>query len=166
MLKTQKFLVVLASMLMVQSTFAATATGTLAVTATVGAACTVGVGSNLLPFGTYTPGVTLDVNGLLSVQCTSTVPYTIALDQGAGAGATINTRILTNPSPAGTLQYTVYTDPSRTTVWGNGTTGSTVSGVGTGSSDPKTVPGRIFAAQSGTITPGNYTDTVNITVNF
>lgn len=165
MLKAKNFLIGLASMLMVQTTFAATSLGTLAVTATVGTACSVG-GSNPLPFGTYTPGVTLDVNGLLSVTCTSSVAYNIALDQGAGAGATISTRILTNPSPAGTLQYTIYTDPARTVIWGDGITGSTVPGVGTGAPQSITVPGRIFAVQAGTITPGNYTDTVNITVNF
>lgn len=166
MFKARNLLFGLVPLFISQLAFAATATGTLSVTANVGANCSVGVATNLLPFGTYTTGVNLDVNGVLQVTCTATANYNIALDAGAGTGATIPTRILTNPSPAGTLQYTIYTDPTRTTVWGNGTTGSTVAGVGTGAAQSVTVPGRIFAAQAGTVSPGNYTDTVNITVNF
>lgn len=166
MFKTRNVLIGLIPLFISQIAFAATATGTLSVTANVAAVCSVGVATNLLPFGTYTSGVALDVNGTLQVTCTATANYNIALDAGSGVGATIPTRILTNPSPAGTLQYTIYTDPTRTTVWGNGTTGSTVAGVGTGAAQSVTVPGRIFASQTGTVSPGNYTDTVNITVNF
>lgn len=166
MLKVRNALFGLVPLLISQLAFAATATGTLSVTANVAANCSMGVATNLLPFGTYVSGVDIDANGSLQVTCTATANYNIALDAGAGVGATIPMRVLTNPSPAGTLQYTIYTDTTRTTVWGNGTTGSTVLGTGTGAAQTVTVPGRIFATQTGTVSPGNYTDTVNITVNF
>lgn len=149
-----------------QTSLAATATTVLSVSSTVIAACA--VGSSTLAFGAFTPGgVALDVNGSLAVTCTNGSSYTIALNAGSGAGATIPIRVLTNPSPAGTLQYTIYTTAARIIVWGDGTSGSaTVAGTGTGVTQSVTVPGRIFAGQGGTATRGNYTDTVNITVTF
>lgn len=163
-----KILLGLIILLINQIAIAGTATGTLAVSAIVGDTCSVGVGSNILAFGTYTPGgAALNTNGSLSLTCTDGDTYTVALDAGSGSGATLATRILTNPSPAGTLQYTIYTTTARTTVWGDGTAGTaTVPGTGTGALQSITVPGTIFAGQTATVTPGNYTDTVNITVTF
>ena len=148
-----------------QAPLAATATAALPVSATIIAACA--VGSSTLAFGAFTPGgAALNVNGSLTITCTNGSGYTIALNAGSGSGATIPIRVLTNPSPAGTLQYTIYTTTARTTVWGNGTTGSTVAGTGSGVAQAITVPGTIFAGQGATATPGNYTDTVSITVTF
>ncbi len=164
MFKAQNVLIGLVPLLMSQLTLAATATGTLSVTANVVDTCTVGTGSNLLAFGTYT-GVVSDVNGSLFVTCTASDTYSIALDVGIGGSFT--NRILTNPSPGGTLQYNIYTTAPRTTVWGDGTgvTG-TVSGTGNGASQSITVFGRIPAGQTAGVTPGNYTDAVTITVTF
>ena len=166
MFKAQNVLIGLVPLLMSQFTLAATATGTLSVTANVVDTCTVGTGSNLLAFGTYT-GVVSDVNGLLFVTCTAGDTYSIALDVGTGAGASFTNRILTNPSPAGTLQYNIYTTAPRTIVWGDGTAGTgTVAGTGNGASQSVTVFGRIPAGQTVGVTPGNYTDAVTITVTF
>jgi spore coat protein U-like protein len=149
-----------------QTLLAATATASLPVSATVIAACA--VGSSTLAFGAFTPGgAALNVNGSLTITCTDEDNFTIALNAGSGSGATIPIRVLTNPSPAGTLQYTIYTTTARTTVWGDGSAGSaTVAGQGTGVVQTITVPGTIFAGQATTATPGNYSDTVNITVTF
>ncbi len=166
MFKARNILIGLAFLLISPKMLAATATGTLAVTANVADTCTVGTGTNLLPFGTYT-GTVLNVNGILQVTCTAGDTYTVALYAGSGAGATLISRTLTNSSPPGTLHYTIFTDPTRTTVWGDGTAGTaTVPGTGTGSAQSITVPGTIFAGQTVGVTPGNYVDTVNITVNF
>ena len=144
---------------------AATATAVLPVSATITAACA--VGSSTLAFGTFIPGgAALNVNGSLRITCTNGSSYSIALNAGTGPGATIPVRVLTNPSPAGTLQYTIYTTTARTTVWGNGSAGPTVTGTGSGVAQTVTVPGTIFAGQGATATTGNYTDTVSITVTF
>ena len=166
MFKARNMLIGSAFLLMSPMVLAATATGTLSVTANVADTCAVGTGTNLLPFGTYT-GAVLNVNGILQVTCTAGDSYTVALNAGSGSGATLATRILTNPTPAGTLQYTIYTDPTRVTVWGDGTAGTaTVAGTGSGAAQSITVPGTIFAGQTATVTPGNYTDAVTITVTF
>lgn len=168
MLKARNLIIGLVPLLISQLSFAGTATGTLSVTANVGDTCTVSSGSSLLAFGTFSPGgAALNANGNVTVTCSSGDTYTVALDQGSGTGATIPVRVLTNPSPAGTLQYTIYTTAGRTIVWGDGTGSSqTVAGTGTGVAQNITAYGTIFAGQTATATPGNYTDTVNITVTF
>ena len=145
---------------------AATSTAPIGVSATVIAACA--LGTSTLAFGAFTPGGSaLNANGSLIITCTNGDNYTIALNAGSGSGATIPIRVLTQPTaPTGKLQYTIYTTTARTTVWGNGTTGSTVAGTGSGVAQTITVPGTIFAGQGGTATPGNYTDSVTITVTF
>jgi spore coat protein U domain-containing protein, fimbrial subunit CupE1/2/3/6 len=145
---------------------AATSAAPISVSATVIAACT--LGTSTLAFGTFTPGGSaLNANGSLIITCTNGDHYTIALNAGLGSGATIPVRVLTKlAAPTGTLRYTIYTTTARTTVWGNGISGSTVTGTGTGVAQTLTVPGTIFAGQGGTATPGNYTDSVMITVTF
>lgn len=149
-----------------QTSWAGTATGTLSVTANVVDTCTVAATGNLLAFGAYT-GALNNTNGSLSLTCTDGDTYTVALNIGTGSGATFTNRVLTNPSPAGTLNYNIYTTAGRTVVWGDGTgTTATVAGTGTGALQTLTVFGQIPAGQTATVTPGNYTDTVTITVTF
>ena len=78
---------------------AATATASLAISANVLSTCSLTGGS--IPFGTYT-SAQLDQSGTMSVLCTNGVPYTVALDAGAGSGATISARKMTG-SGGGTL---------------------------------------------------------------
>jgi spore coat protein U-like protein len=161
-----RILITLFAVLFSQFTAAATATGTLSVTASVANTCTVGTGSNLLAFGAYT-GAVNNTNGSFQVTCTAGGSYSTALNIGTGSGASFTNRVLTNPTPAGTLNYNIYTTAGRTVVWGDGT-GATavVPGTGTGAVQTVTVFGQIPAGQTATVTPGNYTDTVTITVTF
>jgi spore coat protein U-like protein len=73
----------IAAMIAVSSApaIAATATGSLVISATVLSACAPTGGT--IPFGNYT-SAQLDQTGTLAVLCTSGVPYSIALDAGAG----------------------------------------------------------------------------------
>lgn len=161
-----RILVGLFAIILCQTSWAGTATGTLSVTANVVDTCTVAATGNLLAFGAYT-GAVNNTNGSLSLTCTDGDTYTVALNIGTGSGASFTNRILTNPSPAGTLQYNIYTTAGRTVVWGDGTgTTATVPGTGTGALQTLTVFGQIPAGQTATVTPGNYTDTVTITVTF
>jgi spore coat protein U-like protein len=162
-----RILIALFTVFFAQFTWAGTATGTLSVTATVTDTCTVGTGSNLLNFGAYT-GALNNANGSFQVTCTDEDSYTTALNIGVGTGASFTNRVMTQPTaPAGTLNYNIYTTAARNTVWGDGTASTaTVVGTGTGLLQTVTVYGQIPAGQAATVTPGNYSDTVTITVTF
>ena len=141
---------------------AATVTTTFQVDATVISSCS--VSATNLGFGNYDSlaATPTDATSTVSVQCSLLTTYEIGLDAGVGSGATVTTRRMT--LGADTLDYTLYQDSARTTVWGNTVSSDTVAGTGTGLSDPYTVYGRIPAGQI--VNTGNYTDTVTVTVNF
>lgn len=137
-------------------------TSVFSVTATVLTSCTV-VGGVPLAFGTYTPGVAKDGTTTFTATCTLSTPYTLKLSAGLGSGATFDTRRMT--SGTDTLDYSLYTDAGRTTVWGDGTGGSsTVASTGTGVVQTFTVYGRIPSSASATI--GTYVDTITITATY
>ncbi len=136
-----------------------TATTTIAISATVQATCT--VSAVALAFGTYT-GTALAGTTTISVQCTNTTPYNVGIDQGGGTGATVTTRIMTNGGA--TLSYSLYTNVTHTSVWGNTIGTNTVTGTGNGAVQALTVYGLVNGTQFPT--PGSYTDTVNVTVTY
>ena len=133
--------------------------------------CTVSaVGTN---FGVYDPlsAVPLDTTGTLQVTCTSGLPvivdYEIQLD--AGQLGSYAARAMTNG--ASLLTYNLYTDATRTAVWGDGTGGTAVVGIkyslppaGTTQTDTYTVYGRAPARQ--VVTVGSYLDTITVTLVF
>jgi spore coat protein U-like protein len=143
---------------------AATATSTLDVATTVTANCAVTAGSLVLSGFTETGGAT--GAGSFGVTCTNESGYTIALDAGTGAGATVAARVLTGAADATkTLTYGLYSDAAFATLWGDGTGGSApVAGTGTGQLQTVPVYGKIFGGQFPTAQ--SYTDTVVITVNY
>ncbi|MBL8511491.1 MAG: spore coat protein U domain-containing protein [Betaproteobacteria bacterium] len=130
-----------------------------------------------LPFGTYNPLSTtdLDVNPVIRVSCTlqsnprpQAVSYSIALNKGSTA-ATFNPRQMA--LGAERLNYNIYTNAARTTIWGDGTSGTTaVTGtftlntIGGTSNRNHTMRARIPQGQD--VAAGNYTDTVTITLTF
>jgi spore coat protein U-like protein len=64
------------------------------------------------------------------------------------------------------LNYNIYTSAARTTVWGNGTSGTaTIGGTGTGTSQSVTVYGRVGSGQT-SVPAGAYADTVAVTVTY
>jgi spore coat protein U-like protein len=145
---------------------AATASNTFQVTATVISACTVSgatlnFGSSIDPLATATP---LDASSTLSVVCTNTTPYTVALDAGQNAGGAANFGARAMKSGSDTLGYQLYLDAGRSTVWGNGTGSSTHSGTGTGSTQNLTIYGRLPSLAN--VVPGAYTDTVTVTISY
>ena len=98
----------------------------------------------------------------LQVTCTNTTPYNIGLDAGTGSGATVATRKLT--SGGATVNYTLYSDSGRTTLWGNTVGTDTVAGTGNGTGQTLTVYGRM--PPQTTPAPGTYTDTITVTVTY
>ncbi len=147
-----------------QQASAATATTTFSVQITIQAECT--VSATTLDFGTN-PGVltaNVDAANSVSVTCTNTTPWTLSLDAGTGSGGTVLLRKMTGPGAA-TIDYTIYRDPARTQVWGDGTLGTfTVTGTGTGSAQAQIGYGRVPPQSAPT--PGNYLDTITATVTF
>jgi len=117
-----------------------------------------------MAFGTaQVLGSNIDVTATVSPTCTNTTPYTISLDVGSGAGATVAARRMTGPASA-TVAYSLYRDAARTLVWGVTSGTDTVAGTGNGTAQPITVYGRVPPQSSSA--PGGYTDVVTATVTY
>ncbi len=139
---------------------AATTTTTFGVSATVQATCL--VSATPLAFGTYT-GVAANSTSTVSVTCTNTTPYNVALSAGLATGATVTTRKMIGPASA-LLTYAMYTDSSRTLNWGVTSGTDTVPGTGNGAAQGITVYGQVPAGQY--VAPGAYSDTITATVTY
>jgi spore coat protein U-like protein len=143
---------------------AATATSTFSVTGQVVATCSISAGA--LAFGSTIPtpvNSNIDATSTITATCSNAVPFSIALNAGQGAGATMAVRKMS--SGTNTVNYTMYTDAGRTTVWGDGTAGSVVNSL-TGTGAPQAIPvfGRIPTGQ--TPATGTYNDTILVTLTF
>ena len=131
------------------------------VSATVVASCV--VSGNTLNFGTA--GVLIanvDATSTVSATCSYTTPYNIGLSVGSGAGATVAVRKMT--SGAKTINYSLYTNSGRTTLWGNTIGVDALSGTGAGTGQNLTVYGRV--PPQTTPAPGAFSDTIVITVTY
>jgi len=145
---------------------ALTATTTFGVSATVLKTCS--VAANALAFGNYTPAAgALAVNTTVNVKCTKGTTFTVALNGGATAGGTITQRLMTNGTD--NLQYNLYTTAAFSTLFGDGTTGVTMPGTGTGLATAVAVT--VFGslpdnATNQGVSTGAYVDTVGVTVTY
>ncbi|WP_260928894.1 spore coat U domain-containing protein [Novosphingobium sp. 9] len=134
------------------------------------ALCSCGVTSTGLAFGNYDAGTTAprDVNATVTVNCTSLAQINGGAVISLSGGESGNPAARRMVKGADTLTYQIYSNTARTTVWGNGTGGtSTVTVSLTGllsSSATATAYGRIPARQF--VRAGAYTDTVTITVTY
>lgn len=139
-----------------QAAYGATANGTLDVQATVINTCVVATSPVVFS------NVGLDevtANGAITVNCTNTSAFTVALD-GGDAGD-ISARTLSHTTLPASFGYQLYTDAGLTTVWGDGVTGSQANG--TGPSQTLTVYGRTTSTPD---TAGAYSDEVQVTVTY
>jgi spore coat protein U-like protein len=144
------------------SSQAASTTSTFTTQVAITATCTINSASTL-DFGTQgVLAANVDQTSTIQVTCTNTTPYNIGLNAGTGSGATVAVRKLT--SGGATVNYSLYSDSGRATVWGNTVSTDTVAGTGNGSAQSYTVYGRIPAQT--TPAPGNYTDTITVTVTY
>lgn len=139
-----------------------TAQTTFRVTATVNAVCE--VTATDLSFGAYTAqaGTQLLGTTLLRATCTPNTTYNIGLNEGTSPGATVNQRKMVSGS--NNLNYQLYSDANRTTIWGNTTGTDTVTGSGTGIAVDHTVFGAVPAAQ--VVPAGEYGDTITVRVYY
>ena len=139
----------------------------------IGPLCSCTVSTGNVVFGSVNPlaiGST-DSTGSVRVTCGGVadlaIPYQIELGPG-GSGSVAARRM---SSGANSLGYGLYSDPSRSSSWGNIAQGMAVSGfiqLGVlGSAPPvtHTVYGRIPSGQI-TAVPGVYADTITVTVTY
>jgi spore coat protein U-like protein len=139
---------------------AATLTTTFGVGATVQAACDVSATS--MVFGPYT-SATVNATSALSVTCTDSTPYNVALSAGISAGSTAASRQMTGPG-ASLLRYMLTSDSARTRNWGATPGSDTVAGTGNGAVQHLIIYGQTPGAQF--VTPGAYADTITVTVTY
>ena len=138
-----------------------------------GLGCSCSISADDVSFGTYDPisASNHDATGEVRVTCGAivasiTVSYTISLSSGS-SGTSLSRSMANGGS---TLAYNLYTNPSRTSVWGNGVGGTVTLGNSYTLSlvFPKTdafpVYGRIPPGQ--TVGAGSYTDSLIATVTF
>ncbi|MBZ9978061.1 spore coat U domain-containing protein [Mesorhizobium sp. BR-1-1-10] len=145
------------------SAFSATATGNLNVRITIQAECKVVTAADL-DFGTRgVVDANIDQTTTISVQCTNSTPYSVGLNAGGGAGATVAVRKMTGPASA-TINYAIYRDAARTQVWGNTVGTDVITGTGNGSAQSLTAYGRVPAQT--TPAPGVYSDVVAVTITY
>jgi spore coat protein U-like protein len=112
------------------------------------------------PLSSQTDGATT-----VSVKCTKNSAYTVGLNAGTTTGSTIAQRLMANG--ADTMDYNLYTDAGRASVWGN-SAGSWVSGTGAGMGTAQVlnVYGRVAAGQTN-LAVGTFTEpTVTVTVTY
>lgn len=129
------------------------------------------IGATIQPICTVSPG-RLDFGTIISldrpadaqtwveIQCTAGTRYEIALEGGRGGGKDPARRLLA--SGPDILNYAIYSDARRILPWGNGTTGATVTGTGTGNREMLKIFGRIHAQPAAVA--GNYSDELIISV--
>jgi len=153
-----------APILLASPAFASTTSSTLNVDATVTANCT--LSTSAISFGTVNPisGSNVDATGGISVTCTNGTSWTASAGVGSGSGASFAARRMS--SGGNTLNYNIFTDAGRTTVWGDGTgSTATLGNSGTGTAQNVTLYGRVASGQTA-VTPGSYSDTVAVTVTY
>ncbi|MBO1056630.1 MAG: spore coat protein U domain-containing protein [Dolichospermum sp. JUN01] len=137
----------------------------LQISSTVSNNCTISTAA--LSFGTYNPVEGSNVTGTVTTNCTAYVNAVITLGQGfysaTGSSNEVPLRRLQNGASASYLNYNLYKNSGKTTIWGNSTsTGVTV--IGTGTEESTSVYGEIPAGQS--VAAGSYTDDVTATVTY
>ena len=129
-------------------------------------AATCSISTTAVAFGTY------DVFSVTSADTTGTISFScngnarnIVITLSKGASTTFNPRAMAGPSD--TLDYNLYSDAARSTIWGDGT-GSTSTYTNASPPNNSTIVVTIFAraAAGQDVRAGTYTDTVTAIINF
>jgi spore coat protein U-like protein len=143
---------------------ATTATTTFTVQITITNACTI-VSATNMNFGSVgvISAAGVAATSTITMQCTTSAPYTLGLSAGTGTGATVTNRLMTSAA-TNTVGYSLYQDVAHSILWGVTIGTNTLAGVGTGASQPWTVYG--FVPSQTTPAAGTYNDTVTLTVTY
>jgi spore coat protein U-like protein len=130
------------------------------------------VSATAVNFGTYNPlsGTPNDATGTVTTSCQVLLAglfasWTVALSTGSSgtyAGRQMN-------NAPGVLTYNLYTNAARTSIWGDGSAGTTLVSdnvfliVGSNTVN-YTLYGRLFAGQDQAA--GSYSDTITVTLTY
>lgn len=121
------------------------------------AACTASVSPVLFPDYNALSNSHSNGAGSVRITCNGQNPHSISLGTGSG---TYSQRVMRGPIT--NLNYNLYTNSTRTVVWGDGGGGTaTVSGTGSATHD---IYGKIPARQ--TVRAGAYSDTILVTITY
>ncbi len=140
---------------------------TKACTITAAAATDVDFGSAL-----STATTPSNAQGSVTAQCSALTPYTIALNAGANAATAndVTTRRMINTDAAVTTNnyvgYQLYSNATRTTVWGATAGTNTVAGTGNGLAQAYPIYGQVANPSVNNAATGNYQDTVTATITY
>jgi len=139
-----------------------------------GASCS--VSSSGVSFGVYNVFNSGDNDsaGIIRVSCTGLssvgAAYEIKLNVGVGSGSSFSSRVMASTTDSSHhLNYNLYTNSSHTSVWGDGSAGTTtvsggfLLGIDSQATDHD-IFRRILARQNAYV--GSYSDTVTMTINF
>jgi spore coat protein U-like protein len=122
--------------------------------------------TDAINFGPYdaTTGTAVDQQGAIKLTCTKGTPASITL--GDGATPQGGQRAMAGGTPAGFLNYELFSDAGRTQRWGTAA-GQILSPPSAPDNLEHAFPvyGRILGGQNA-VSQGNYTDVVLATVNF
>mgnify|MGYP000032117682 FL=1 len=160
--------IVLGSIILGTKSHADKGTSVLSVSATVKHFCS--IGTNPMTFGVY-DGVVANASNALEATatvistCTSGAEALITMNAGASSGsgsADAPVRRMT-AGPGKYLDYQVYSDVARDTIWGN-TVPTGVALTGTGVRQSLTVYGSIPSAQI--VPEGDYSDQIYVTISY
>ncbi len=129
------------------------------------AACT--ITTTAVSFGSYNvfAGSADDGTGQITYRCTSPRPPIVTIQLDKGGSASFSPRQMRRGSE--TLNYNLYLDSTRSTIWGDGTGGSQVysrANPPVGQNVNLNVFGRIPAGQD--VSAGTYSATVTATIFF
>ena len=127
-------------------------------------ACTISATS--VNFGTYNVfnGSDVDSTGTVTYRCNGSA-HNITVGLTQGASATFNPRKM--QKGAEVLNYNLFVDASRTSIWGDGTSGTSQYQIGNPPNNTNvnlTVYGRVPAGQD--VSAGSFSDTVTAVINF
>ena len=106
--------------------------------------------------------ITIDASGTLTLTCTASAPYTVALNGGNDLATDPTQRKMSKGTEK--ITYGLYRNSTRTLPWGDTTGTNTAAGTGTGLSQNLAVYGRVPIQT--TPSPGNYSDTVIVTLTY
>ena len=127
-------------------------------------ACTISATS--VNFGSYNVfnGSDTDSTGTLTYRCNGSA-HNITIGLTQGASASFNQRQMQKGSES--LTYNLFVDASRTNIWGDGTSGTSVYSIANPPNNTNvnlTVYGRVNAGQD--VSAGSFSDTVTAVINF
>jgi len=131
-----------------------------------GATCT--VSATGVSFGVYDVFVTapLDSTGTVTVTCDQAPPADVTIAIGpSGTSGGFNPRQMRSASSPDRLNYNLFVNAGRSTVWGNGSAGTStvfLKNVTKGRPVVTTIYGRIPAGQD--VSVGSYSDSLTVTI--